>query len=339
MKTPVLILTQVIYWIFTILSIPYMFSISFWVLTHSIQHPNPGPKEQYSLEIDWPALLIFTVVGACIFYASYVSLKYFIKQPIRFIWIVLFYVFCTLMISLPAELVSQHAATKLGPILYFNVCGFLFRACVEWFKDTKARAALEKDRKASQLELLKAKLDPHFLFSNLNNIDAFIQEDPARASEYLKKLSEILRFMLYETATEKIPLNEEISYIEKYIDLQKIRTANLSYVKLEIKGDATNKKISPMILIHFIENAFKYATNKKVEAAIVIRLDIAGKHLSFYCKNHTGPVHQNVPAKSGLGVQLLKQKLDLIYNKDYKLVTKEENNWYLVHLDIQLDEN
>lgn len=340
MKKPVLIISHFLFWVFTIISIPYLFTMAFWFLTKIIQHPNPAePHEKYYLEIDYPALLIFSAIGACIFYASYFSLNFFVKRPVRFTWIVVFYIVCTFVISLPADLVSRQAAMELGPVLYFNVCGFLFKTCVEWFKDRKIRAELETDRDASQLELLKSKLDPHFLFNNLNNIDVFIQEDPQLASEYLKKLSDILRFMLYEANTSKIPLTKEIEYINKYIDLQKIRTSNINFVKFEINGDATNKRISPMILIHFIENAFKFAANKKIEDAVVVRLDISGKHLSFFCKNHISSAQEIGPVKNGLGIQLLRQKLDLLYRKDYTLITKEENNWYIVTLDIQLDED
>jgi LytS/YehU family sensor histidine kinase len=227
----------------------------------------------------------------------------------------------------------------LGPILYFNLCGFLFKACVEWLKDKKIKAELEKDRDASQLELLKSKIGPHFLFNNLNNIDVFIQEDPKLASDYLKKLSDILRFMLYEANTEKIHLVKEIEYIGKYIDLQKIRTSNTNFVKFEINGDAKNKYISPMILIHFIENAFKYADNKKIEDAVEVKFDIDEKQVSFFCKNHVSSTKEIGSLKNGLGIHLLKQKLDLLYKKEYTLTTKEENNWYIVDLNIPLDED
>jgi two-component system LytT family sensor kinase len=340
MKKSVLIISHFLFWVFTVRTIPYLFMMAFWMLTEMIQHPTPwGPHKTYTYVIDYPAVLIFTVIGAYIFYASYFSLNFFVKRPVRFTWIALFYLVCSLVISLPADLVSEQAGMELGPILYFNLCGFLFKACVEWFNDRKIRAELEKDRETSQLELLKSKIDPHFLFNNLNNIDVFIQEDPKLASDYLKKLSDILRFMLYEANTAKIPLIKEIEYIRKYIDLQKIRTSNVDFVKFEINGDPANKLMSPMILIHFIENAFKHAGNKKIEDAVTVGLDVSEKRLLFYCKNHISSTAAADPAKNGLGIYLLKQKLDLLYKKEYTLVTKEENNWYIVNLDIPLDED
>ncbi len=337
MKKPVLILCHLLFWILTIASGPYLFQIAF-TITSFLMNPHLRPHVKYTVEA-YPGSYILIAIGVCIFYASYFSLNFFVKRPIRFIWIFLFYVIIDLVISLPAEVISQQAGFTLGPVLYFNAFGFLFKACVEWIKDRRIKLELEKDRELSQLELLKAKIDPHFLFNNLNNIDVFIQEDPKRASEYLKKLSDILRFMLYEAGTEKIPLIQELEYITKYIDLQKIRTFNTHFVKFEIHGDTAHKRISPMILIHFIENAFKYAGNKKIEGAVELRFDVSQKYLSFFCKNHISAVKEIDSEKNGLGIQLLKQKLDLLYKKDYSLITKEENNWYLVTLDIPLDED
>ncbi len=119
-----------------------------------------------------------------------------------------------------------------------------------------------------ELALVKSQINPHFLFNTINNIDVLISKDAERASAYLNKLSDIMRFMLYETKPAKIPLPKELTYIEKFIELQKIRTTNEHYVNYSIKGDTANFMIPPMLLISFIENAFKYADNKKVENAI-----------------------------------------------------------------------
>src|ERR1044071_687955 len=114
-----------------------------------------------------------------------------------------------------------------------------------------------------ELALIKSQINPHFLFNTINNIDVLIAKDSAKASEYLNKLSGILRYMIYETRNEKISLAGELDYIEKYLELQKIRTANPDYVNFQISGEANNLKIAPMILFPFIENAFKHTENKK----------------------------------------------------------------------------
>jgi hypothetical protein len=339
MKKSGLIISHLFFWIFNFFLCSNLFRSLYFQIAYHLQYPKGHPKTKYYIEDDYRASFILIALGICIFYISYFSINFFVKGPLRFIWIVLFYLICSLVMSLPADLVSYSAAVYLGPILYFNLCGFLFKACVEWLKDKKIKIELEKDRDASQLELLQSKIDSHFLFNNLNNIDVFIQEDPKLASDYLKKLSDILRFMLYEANSSKVPLQKEIEYIHKYVDLQRIRTSNPNFVTFKIQGDVSNKFISPMILIHFIENAFKYAANKKIEEAVSISFEISGGRLVFYCKNHISSANEHGSVKKGLGINLLKQKLDLIYKKEYILITKEENNWYIVKLDIRLDED
>ena len=145
--------------------------------------------------------------------------------------------------------------------------------------------------------------------------------------------------MLYESNVDKIPLSKEIEYIRKYIDLQKIRTANSDFVKFEISGDPNGKIVAPMIFIHFIENAFKFASNKKIENAVNIKFEISDNKLLFYCSNHKNISDELNSEKNGIGISLIKQKLDLIYRKNYNLHIKDEDNWYNVNLEIQLDEH
>ncbi|MDM8161720.1 sensor histidine kinase [Labilibaculum sp. K2S] len=263
------------------------------------------------------------------------------KRTIRFVWVAI----CNGILISILLLLEKHDTGKVDfldfliltlPIIYFSLFGFLFKTLIEWIKDRKIKAELEKDKVTSQLELLKSQINPHFLFNTLNNIDVLILDEPKRASDYLKKLSEILRFMLYETDTERVPLANEVEYINKYIELQKIRTSNDKFVELEIVGNANIGFIAPMIFIHFVENAFKYATNKKIENAISIRLDICDSKVSFMCKNHINSNDLNAQEYNGLGFQLIKQRLDLIYKGDYNLDVHEENSWYIVNLEIKL---
>jgi len=294
-------------------------------------------------------LSISLSIGASIFYTSYFSLNFFIKRTSRFIWIALFYaLFVTVLIVNEKYGISTGSKNEseridflsilllLIPLLYFNTFGFLFRTFIEWFKDRKIKAELQKDKIESQLELLKSKLNPHFLFNTLNNIDILIQDEPNKASEYLKKLSEILRFMLYETNTEHIPLSNEIEHIKKYIDLQKIRTSNYDFVDLQVAGDSSNKYIAPMIFVHFIENAFKYATNKKIKNAISVKFEISDKYVSFMCKNHIDSMDLTTKENNGIGIQLIKQRLELVYKTNFTLNLFEKDNWYIVNLDIKL---
>lgn len=142
---------------------------------------------------------------------------------------------------------------------------------ITWYNDIKTKVELTKKNYEMEIALMKAQINPHFLFNTINNIDGLIQEDSDKASEYLNKLSDIMRFMLYETKTEKIYLAKELAYIGKYIELQKIGTSNPGYVKYEVQGEPANLLVEPMLFIPFIENAFKHTDDKRVENAIKIR--------------------------------------------------------------------
>jgi sensor histidine kinase YesM len=342
MKKSVLIMFHLLFWVFSGLLI----ILGFQLLTLPASILGGGSRIGIVEYIS--VLSIALSIGACIFYISYFSLHFFVKRTSRFIWIAIFYtIFITVLIISEKYGISTGSSNEpkridflkilifLISVLYFNTFGYLLRTFIEWFKDRKIKAELQKDKIESQLELLKSKLNPHFLFNTLNNIDILIKDEPNKASEYLKKLSELLRFMLFETNEELIPLSKEIEYIKKYIDLQKIRTSNDDFVDLQVVGDLSEKLIAPMIFIHFIENAFKFATNKKIKNAISVKFDISDKSVSFICKNHVYPTDLSIKDKNGIGIKLIKQRLDLIYKKDYNLNVNEKDNWYIVNLDIK----
>jgi LytS/YehU family sensor histidine kinase len=138
--------------------------------------------------------------------------------------------------------------------------------------------------------------------------------------------------MLYETKTEQIPLSKELAYIEKYIELQKIRTANLHYVHYAVEGDPGNLMIAPMLFIPFIENAFKHAENKKMEDAISIKFVIENDKISFNCENHYNKNAEITPGYSGLGDELINKRLMLIYPGKHFLEVSAENEIYKAKL-------
>ncbi|MGL6268862.1 MAG: sensor histidine kinase, partial [Chitinophagaceae bacterium] len=142
-----------------------------------------------------------------------------------------------------------------------GIIGAVLKGFISWYNDIKLKEDLLKINFEMELNLIKSQINPHFLFNTLNNIDILIERDKEKASLYFKKLSEILRFMLYETKTEKMLISKEISYIEKYIDLQMLRNSNPAFADFKIKGEPGSRMTEPMLFIPFIENAFKHADN------------------------------------------------------------------------------
>ncbi|MFN8345961.1 MAG: histidine kinase [Spirosomataceae bacterium] len=220
-----------------------------------------------------------------------------------------------------------------------GTAGWILKGFIHWFNDIKLKEALREKNHVMEMALVKLQLDPHLLFNTINNIDALILKDAVTASEYLNKLSDIMRFILYETKTDRILLAAEIEYIEKYIDLQKIRTANEKYVQFTVTGRAGNKHIAPMVFIPFIENAFKHAGNKKVENAISIHLFIKEKETQLVCENKIDSrpkTKQQADGKSvgGLGNELIAKRLQLIYNGRHSLQTHRTDSLYSIDLTI-----
>jgi len=195
---------------------------------------------------------------------------------------------------------------------------------------------LEKKHLESKnaLLMLQAQINPHFLFNSLNNIDILIKETPQIASEYLKKLSDILRYVLYETKEEETDLSKEIVQIQSYIDLQKIRTNNPKYINTKIIGELGDQKIAPMIFIPFIENAFKHSKNKTIDNAIDIQFEISEKSVMMVCKNYFESNEIEAIKKEGLGNEIIKQRLNLLYPKRHKLIIDKTDHWFKVTLSI-----
>lgn len=318
----------------------------FQLLEAGIALVGQGGEKNNTIVFNVIPLLIILPIGASIFYTSYFSLNFFLKKPFRFVWIIGGYILFITLISLPGYLSAKAGhkeidylrgllATTLfvSPILYFNVFGFLFRTFIEWVNDKKIKAELEKDKLTGELELLKSKINPHFLFNTINNIDVLIEKDSTRASQYLNKLSDIMRFMLYETKEEKITLESELSYIKKYIDLQKIRSSNPDYIKYNITGDAGNLMIAPTLYIPFIENAFKHSESNKTNNAISINFSIDKEKIIFECENYYVK-RTSVTEDGGLGIELMKKRLNLTYPEKHNLEITDSNNKYKVRLSI-----
>ena len=242
--------------------------------------------------------------------------------------------------------------------LVSGMIAFILQGFLTWMEEIKLKDMLRQKNQEMEMALVKAQLDPHFLFNTLNNIDVLILKNAKTASDYLNKLSDIMRFMLFETKTAEIPLTKEIEYIEKYIALQKIRTSNSNYVKFDVSGKAKKKRIAPMVFIPFIENAFKHTNNKKLKDAININIQIEEESVTLKCENKFDPdlksgsvqgadfsrlvgtpgtlESKNIKEDSnGLGNELIQKRLELIYPGRHilKIIQGFEN--YIVHLTIQ----
>ncbi|MDB5013609.1 MAG: hypothetical protein JWQ25_1811 [Daejeonella sp.] len=208
-----------------------------------------------------------------------------------------------------------------------------FRFMVDWFTNEKIHTALQNEKLTAELAFLKSQINPHFLFNSLNNIYSLAYQKSDQTPEAILKLSEIMRYMLYESNDNKVGLDKEIRYLENYIELQKLRFKNSASVVLSVEGDPHNKYIMPLILISFVENAFKHgiATDPENPIRIAIKID-PGK---LYFSTHNLKNNHNKDQTVGIGLANVKRRLDLFYKNQYRL--EIENGSSLFSCDLYLD--
>jgi len=343
---------NVAYW-GTYMILLLLFVLMMWLQTHRVLHRSFWLSAGY-----WPGWILLTLPQVVSFYVFYgVLFSRFLKTK-RLLLLVVSGVGVTILSSMLGMLISgliYHF--RYGPHLGFDavmegvvlsvVCfihgalALVIKGFISWYEDIHLKERLNRKNYEMELALIKSQLNPHFLFNTLNNIDVLIQKDPGRASVYLNQLSDILRFMLYETKTEQIPIQQELQYIDKYMQLQKIRMTHPEYISYSVHGPVTNRLIAPMLFIPFIENAFKHA-EKKVDNAISVRFIFLPDTITFVCENRykmpTASVgvggNANAEPGGGLGNDLIRRRLSLLYPDRHQLDISAIGNIYKVTLTL-----
>lgn len=193
----------------------------------------------------------------------------------------------------------------------------------------------ENEKKNAELSLLKAQINPHFLFNTLNSLYSLAISRSEQTADGIAKLSGMMRYMLHDSALDMVPLQDELNYIKNYTELQKLRIPEEANIKITLPGEAGNKKIAPMILIPFIENAFKYGVNPNEEMTIEINISSHSNAIEMTCSNRI--VHApSDDMQSGVGLENAKKRMLLIYPKQHLLKIEKTEDWYQVFLSVTL---
>jgi len=194
----------------------------------------------------------------------------------------------------------------------------------------------EKEKVNAELSYLKAQINPHFLFNTLNSIYSLAIEKSDYTATAVVKLSGMMRYVITDASQKFVPLEKEINYVSDYIDLQKLRidsTIKLSYL---VTGDTARKKIAPLLLISFIENAFKYGVNAEENSEIKINIDITKSYLHLRVFNKKVNIQQVNNTKSGLGIENTENRLQLLYPANHKLVITDTKEDFSILLSLHL---
>ncbi len=204
-----------------------------------------------------------------------------------------------------------------------------------WYASQQEKKDLLNQSLISELALLRSQVNPHFLFNTLNNIDSLVMRDPDRASNAIIKLSEIMRYMLYDSNTEFVPLDKELDYIESFIALQQLRLKNKAHTKFTVHGDPKGIMIPPMLFVSFVENAYKHGSKQKNKPGVIISVNISGNTITFEVINsYSENTIQTKDETGGIGMQNVRRRLDLLYKDKHGLIVKKENGEYRVVLKL-----
>ncbi|MFT4749946.1 MAG: hypothetical protein ACJATN_000679 [Neolewinella sp.] len=210
---------------------------------------------------------------------------------------------------------------------------------VEDYFELEARSReLENRQLTSELRFLKAQINPHFLFNTLNNLYYLAVNKSDQTPEVVAKLSGMMRYMIHESNVEKVPLSKEVAYMENYLDLEKLRLNEEVPITFEVEGDVAGARITPLILITFLENAFKHGIgNNGGDSWITVSLTVSNGTLNYRVANSLLPQSEKtVREASGLGLANVRRRLDLSYPDKYNLDVAEDDERYRVHLQIDL---
>ena len=177
-------------------------------------------------------------------------------------------------------------------------------------------------------------MNPHFFFNTLNNIYSLAIVKSDKTAHAVLKLSAIMRYILTETERNLVPLENEVTFIHNYIELQQVRLTDKVQVNFNIEGNTAPLLVAPLIFIPFVENAFKYGVSTKEQSSIEINLKVTDHTIYFYAKNYIVHSENNMMENTGIGINNVKRRLELLYPEKHQLSHVSENGYYIVHLEI-----
>jgi two-component system LytT family sensor kinase len=298
-------------------------------------------------------IVLFFAVDISLFYLNYlVLMPHFLDKKkygvfaVSLVGAIIFYGLAKYGLALIfKQQILEHTKTDITGFWAFflsttftNIV-FLFLSAVlkftgDWFLNERIQRDLENQRLSAELAFLKSQINPHFLFNSLNSIYSLAYQRSEKTPDAILKLSEIMRYMLYECNDNKVDLEKELQYLQNYIDLQKIRFGDKAYIDFKVEGAVVNQKIVPLLLVAFIENAFKHGVANNPLTPIRLLIDVDEAHLHFYIQNKKHSNNRDVIG--GIGLNNVKRRLNLLYPDKYNLEIRDLPDTYTVELSLVL---
>ncbi|MCF8244945.1 MAG: histidine kinase [Saprospiraceae bacterium] len=239
----------------------------------------------------------------------------------------------------PSELIKRHhsAFWAVVPVLFVTAISTGYGFIQLLLQQEKIRQQEQEERLKSELSFLRSQISPHFIFNVLNSIVYLIRSKSNQAESVTIKLSELMRYLLYESGDAQVSLGKELEYLKNYVELQKIRFEEDVDIRMNIEGSPGSQLIEPMLMIPFVENAFKHGVGLIAEPIIDIQLRIEEKLLTFSVKNKTaGNASEDKDNASGIGLRNVQRRLELLYPNKHVLNTGRNGEWFEVKMSIEL---
>ena len=289
----------------------------------------------------------------------YINLLYLIPNYLnqKKIFTYLFLLFLTCFLLTPIKAMALHLKLYDFPTYQYKLfekqTGYFFvfivisgfttigNIVVDWFAQITLRQQLENKNMQSELQFLKSQINPHFFFNTLNSLYSLTLKKSDLAPEIVIKLSDMMRYMLYECNEKKVNLSKEILYLQNYLDLEKLRQGNSIDIKFDIAGSIENELIAPLLLIPFLENSFKHSVNTSMDTIryVHITLNVNNHLLNFSIANNKSSAEyntENLSLVGGIGMENVNRRLQLIYPNRFELNILNLPQEYCVNLSLKL---
>jgi sensor histidine kinase YesM len=286
-------------------------------------------KEKYLLSAGWVIILFV----AAAFFGS--SLGKYVITPARSL------IFPGVVLPHPNTVQAFYLSLLAGLRGAITIGGIAaaIKLMKYWYVKEQRNLQLQKENAESQLQLLKAQVHPHFLFNTLNNIYSYTQDSSPTASRLITKLSDLLRFVLYEGSQPLVPLEKELKMIQDYVSLEKVRYGNKLELDIQLPQKTNNLYIAPLLLLPLVENCFKHGTSNVLEQPW-ISLHITWQESWMHMKLLNGKANeqQRETGNTGIGIQNVRKRLDLLYPGKHSLLITNEEEVFIVNLKIELEQ-
>ncbi len=359
LRKVVLFLAHLLFWGLAVYAISRIFGIS-TVEVFAEETSENNTTERVIVSYDhaffW-ATLITVAFCAVAFYTNIFLLlrDYFIdKSTLRYF----LKLFALLFLCVSADILLNRYITY-GPTLedgifsfpsiglhmtmfvFFTALSYVYAFIREWIKNEKLRNEIAKEKLKTELNFLKSQINPHFLFNTLNNLYSISQKHQVdELSMGINELSNLMRYMLYESNADFVSLKKEVKYIESFIEIQQLRhdEEDELIINFEKKGDFSKAVIAPMILLPFVENAFKHGFSLNESSVINLGLETSDSGIFFKVRNRAFKHHKFADKTSGIGLENVTRRLNLIYPNKHTLRILEEDENFIVELNIRPNE-